>query len=70
MPPTRRSPFRIRDGGACDPQEQWMQVGSNAQGITLLTPAPIEEPLTPQQAEDLERVKKFYGGEEEAKIPR
>jgi len=53
--------FRIRDQGQCTENETYMEVRSGGDGSTLLLPA--KDSLTPEEQKDLERYRKFYGGE-------
>ncbi|MDX1386032.1 MAG: hypothetical protein R3257_00475 [bacterium] len=51
--------FRIRDGGPCGPDETWMQVVRQKDGIVHLYP--IDPPLSPEADEELKEFKKYHG---------
>ena len=56
--------FHIRDQGQCTENETYMEVRSGGDGSTLLLPA--KDSLTPEEQKDLERYRRFFGGDKPA----
>jgi len=59
--------FHIRDQGQCAENETYMEVRSGGDGSTLLLPA--KDSLTPEEQKDLERYRRFFGGDKPAGTP-
>lgn len=55
--------FKIRDSGQCVEGERYLEVLPQSDGSVLLMP--VQDRLSPEEKEDVERYRRYFGGEGE-----
>lgn len=55
--------FKIRDSGQCSENERYLEVLPQSDGSVLLMP--VQDSLSSEEKQDVERYRKYFGGEGE-----